>query len=102
VRNLPCPVIDSNEILLHPKKALQNLCNQLKIPFEPKMLTWKKGPLPEDGVWSKYWYKTVHESTGFEKRKKTLIELNTHNANLYEIALPYYTSLKKNEFLNNL
>ena len=59
------PVLDSKQILLDPKKVLSELCQRIDIPFEEAMLSWKAGARPEDGLWAKYWYKSVHESTGF-------------------------------------
>lgn len=58
-------VIDSRELLKSPACILRQLCDRVGIPFEANMLQWAKGPRPEDGVWAKYWYHNVHESTGF-------------------------------------
>ena len=33
------------------------------------MLRWNSGPIKEDGIWAKYWYTNVHNSTKFEKTK---------------------------------
>lgn len=33
-------------------------------------LRWEAGPIPEDGVWAPWWYKSVHESTRFSSPKK--------------------------------
>ena len=60
-----------------------------------KMLKWKTGPIKEDGIWSKYWYHTVHKSSGFIPYKakpelpKTLLKL-------YNNCRPYYKNLLKN------
>lgn len=59
-------VIDSAELLKNPPGVIQALCEKIGIPFDESMLTWKKGPIPADGVWAKYWYNNVHESTGFK------------------------------------
>lgn len=59
------PVIDSKQILLNPRKVLTELCARIGIPFEEAMLSWKAGARPEEGVWAKYWYHSVHRSTGF-------------------------------------
>ena len=88
-------VIDSNEILNDPKVGLSKLCQKIGISFEEDMLSWKKGPIPEDGVWAKYWYKNVHNSTGFAKQKTSERPLPEHCEELYEEALPYYHKLKK-------
>ncbi len=58
-------VIDSRELLLDPAGVLLQLCNRLGLEFEPGMLSWPCGRRKEDGIWEKYWYKAVHQSTGF-------------------------------------
>jgi hypothetical protein len=59
-------VLDSKKILLNPKGVLEQLCEKAGIPFQENMLHWKKGARPEDGVWAKHWYKSVHNSTGYK------------------------------------
>ena len=88
-------VIDSNNILKDPKTGLNNLCLKIGIPFEEGMLSWKKGAIPEDGVWAKYWYRNVHNSTGFAKQKTSERPLPEHCEELYEESLKYYKKLKK-------
>ena len=58
------------------------------------MLRWKKGGREEDGIWAKYWYKNLHDSTGFLKYEKKKIILSTRNEKLAKDCLSYY------EFLN--
>ena len=58
-------IIDSKRILLDPEKALRELCEKAGIAFDSDMLSWKMGARPEDGVWAKYWYGSIHKSTGF-------------------------------------
>jgi len=58
-------IVDSRELLLDPAGILLQLCSCLGLPFEPGMLSWPSGRRQEDGVWEKYWYKAVHQSTGF-------------------------------------
>ncbi len=60
------PVIESKQLLLDPRSVLNQLCAQIGIPFEENMLRWPAGARPEDGIWAKYWYRSVHQSTGFE------------------------------------
>lgn len=86
-------VIDSEEILKNPETALTKLCEAIGIPFEKSMLEWKTGPIKEDGVWAKYWYKNVHNSTGFEKQETSSRELPENLMPLYEECLPYYNKL---------
>ncbi|MEL6707156.1 MAG: HAD family hydrolase [Pseudomonadota bacterium] len=59
------PVIDTDQVLENPKGVLSRLCEALGIPWDPAMLSWKKGPLPEDGAWGAHWYDKVNASTGF-------------------------------------
>lgn len=59
-------VLDAREVLLDPESVLRQLCGRLTIPFEAGMLRWPSGPKPEDGVWARHWYDSVHASTGFE------------------------------------
>ena len=59
------PVLDAKQILLNPKKVLRELCERIDIPFQDWMLNWEAGARPEDGLWAKYWYHSVHQSTGF-------------------------------------
>jgi len=86
-------VLDSNIILADPQAGLERLCKDLGIPFQSSMLSWEKGPIPEDGTWAKYWYKNVHNSTGFMKQKTSDRPLPDHCQSLYEDSLPYYEKL---------
>jgi len=58
-------VLDSKKILLNPEKVLTEFCKKIGIEFENTMLNWKPGAREEDGVWAKYWYDNVHQSTGY-------------------------------------
>ncbi|WP_420575593.1 sulfotransferase family protein [Ekhidna sp.] len=88
-------VIDSNDILKEPKKGLSQLCQELGIKFEEGMLSWEKGAIPEDGVWAKYWYKNVHNSSGFAKQKTSERPLPQQCEELYKESLQYYKKLQK-------
>jgi hypothetical protein len=88
-------VIDSNEILKDPESFLTSLCDEIKIPFQMNMLRWEAGPIKEDGIWAKYWYENVHNSTGFEKQRTSFRELPEGLIPLYEEGLPYYQELYK-------
>lgn len=87
-------VMDSSDILAEPRSKLAELCNQLDIPFTERMLSWEPGPIPQDGVWAKYWYKNVWESTGFTKQKTSDQKLPEQLIGLYEESLKYYELLK--------
>ena len=58
-------VIDADELLRDPKDILKQLCRHLKLKFFDSMLSWPAKPKKEDGIWAKYWYKSLHKSTGF-------------------------------------
>ena len=92
-------VIDSNDILSNPERGLSLLCKKLGIPFQSEMLCWEKGSIPEDGVWAKYWYKNVHNSTGFAKQKTSERPLPAHCEPLLKEVQPYYEKLKAHSSL---
>jgi hypothetical protein len=58
-------VLDARELLLDPPGVLREVCERLGLQFEGEMLRWPPGPKPEDGVWARHWYRSVHASTGF-------------------------------------
>lgn len=88
-------VIDSNDILMNPKLALQSLCDAIGIEWQNAMLGWPKGGCSNDGVWAKHWYGAVHNSTGFSKPQQTdLPVLSRQYAQLAQEALPYYRHLE--------
>lgn len=58
-------VLDSKKILLNPETVLSAFCEKIGIEFEDTMLNWNSGARKEDGCWAKYWYKNVHQSTGY-------------------------------------
>lgn len=94
--NIPVIVLDSKRLLLNPKKILIKLCKLLEIPFYETMLKWERGAKEEDGVWAKYWYKNVHNTTCFLKYKKKLeINFTTRQNNLYNECKTYYNFLTK-------
>lgn len=94
-------VIDSDELLKDPENYLRQLCAALKIPFSKKMLTWKKGGIPEDGIWAKHWYENLHNSEGFAIQKTSSRTLPSYLQPLLEEALPYYETLKNHILVNN-
>ena len=63
-------VLESSQILLDPEGVLTALCVRIGLPWDAAMLSWERGPKPEDGVWAKYWYGRLHETTGFEPFKR--------------------------------
>jgi hypothetical protein len=90
---LPIHVVDSGELLRNPQFVLSTLCSHLDISFEKSMLSWKPGPIPEDGIWAKYWYGNVHKSSGFKPYKSKKVALPDHLKPLYEKCKPIYDKL---------
>ena len=88
-------IVDTKQVLLNPEKVLRTLCYKLEIPFTKKMLKWKAGARPEDGVWAPYWYSNVHSSTGFQPYVEKKIQLSEELEALAIECTPYYELLRK-------
>lgn len=93
--NIPFSVIDSKKVLLNPKEQLEKLCQNLGIIFQESMLSWEKGARPEDGIWAKYWYGNIHNSTGFMKYKEKNEAFPDSLLGVLNECIPYYERLKK-------
>lgn len=89
------PVLDSKQILLNPKKVLNELCERIGIDFQESMLSWQAGARAEDGSWAKYWYKSVHESTGFGKYTQKSEPFPESLKPLLAESQPYYEQLSE-------
>ena len=61
----PPPVLDTEDLLLHPREMLHALCDVMNIPFLESMLSWKAAPRETDFPGSEVWYGAVNNSTGF-------------------------------------
>jgi len=59
-------VLDARDILEHPRDLLKALCSALHIEFQESMLSWPAGRRESDGIWARYWYHAVEQSTGFQ------------------------------------
>lgn len=94
-------VIDSDELLKDPKQYLRKICNWVSIPFSEKMLKWKKGGIPEDGIWAQHWYKSVHNSEGFSVQSTSNQHMPERLQPVLEEALVYYTILKTHLLKND-
>jgi hypothetical protein len=88
-------VLDGNEVRKNPALVLSLLCHKLGIPFTENMLHWPAGPIAEDGTWARYWYKNVHESTGFLPPDGQNEKIPAMLQSVYEEAMPYYHQLRK-------
>ncbi len=94
-------VIDSDELMKNPENYLIKLTSLLGFPFNKKMLSWKEGGIPEDGVWATYWYTNVHRTKGFSIQRSKSVSLSKKLQPLLLEAIPYYETLKKNILKNN-
>ncbi|UII22456.1 sulfotransferase family protein [Fulvivirga ligni] len=86
-------IIDSKRLLLNPAVILRKACDALQIPFTEGMLRWEAGARPEDGVWAKQWYHSVHQSTGFSPYKTKTEPFPDQLLPLLEECEPYYQFL---------
>ena len=93
--NIEFYLIEAEDLLMNPEKHLEKICAFSKIKFSKKMLSWPKGGIIEDGVWAKYWYENVHNSTGFKEhnsQEETPLPIKYNS--LYKEASFYYDALK--------
>jgi len=85
-------VIDARELLMNPEYILKKLCHHFKLEFLESMLNWPAKPRKEDGIWAKYWYQSVHKSTGFQSyQAKTDFPIALKQ--LLSECMPYYEKL---------
>jgi len=90
----PPIVLDSKQVLMNPAGTLGKLCSAIGIPFDEAMLSWEKGGRPEDGVWAKYWYQNVHDSTRFMPYKAKSETFPENLKPLLEECMPIYQRLR--------
>ena len=86
-------VIDSREFLQAPEAHLRALCAHVGTDFDPAMLHWPAGVRDSDGIWGKYWYDSVWQSTGFAPWREKQVELSAEAAKTAAEARPYYEKL---------
>ena len=89
------PVIDTDLVLEDPRGVLSRLCEALGIAWDPAMLSWSKGPLPEDGVWGAHWYDKVNASTGFAPAPGPLPDLDGDYLAVAQACRADYDALKR-------
>lgn len=88
-------VIIAKDLLMQPEKKLKRLCRIINIPFDKAMLKWERGSRHEDGVWAPYWYKNVHQSTGFIPYVPKERTIPGHLQPLLNECVPIYRELSK-------
>lgn len=89
----PAIIVDSADILNHPKSMLGKLCAALDIPFSERMLKWPAGARKEDGVWGRHWYHSVESSTGFSPYQSRDIDLPPFLEAMKDRLQPLYDRL---------
>lgn len=94
-RDIDFTVMDGKNVLQNPEGVLRQLCERLHIPFDAHMLKWTPGKLKEDGVWAKYWYDSVHKSSGFSAYTPKKEPFPEHLMPLLRECQPYYDELQK-------
>jgi hypothetical protein len=87
------PVIDSDRFLEQPEAQLRALCEWLGIEFDDAMLQWPPGRRDSDGIWAKYWYAAVQDSTGFAAPRQRDVPLSGRAAEVAEACRPLYERL---------
>ena len=97
----PPIIVDAQDLLQEPKKMLIEICENLKIKFDEKMLSWPSGARKTDGIWGKHWYKHVEVSTGFKPYLKTNRIIPSKYQGLYDNCMKYYDFLYQNRVILN-
>lgn len=87
------PIFDATDILEKPEQALKKICISVGIRFSQKMLKWPKGKRKSDGIWAKYWYRNVENSSGFQPFQKKNIVIDKKLIPLYDKCLADYNSM---------
>lgn len=95
----PIQVLDSDVLALEPEKSLRALCAFCGWDWDECMMHWPAGPRPEDGVWAKYWYASIHASTGWTapslNSEAVAPDLDVHARRLIADCLPHYHALRE-------
>ncbi len=87
------PIFDATDILKKPEKALKKICTSVGISFSQSMLKWPKGKRKSDGIWAKYWYRNVENSSEFYPFQKKNIVIDKKLIPLYKKCLADYNSM---------
>jgi hypothetical protein len=86
-------VLDTEDVLRNPRGVLEQLCRLTGVPFDERMLRWPAGRRETDGVWARYWYDAVEQSTGFEPYAPRPRVVAPELAPLLAECRPYYEEL---------
>lgn len=96
--NVP-PVISAKDVLTDPRLALSTLCEAINVPFDEAMLSWRAGKRDTDGIWSKYWYASVENSTGFMAYEEDNTPVPDHLTALFEECETLYEHMAQYRLL---
>ena len=97
----PPIIVDAQDLLKEPRKMLIEICKNIRIKFDEKMLSWPLGPRITDGIWGKHWYKQVEVSTGFNPYIKTNGTIPSKYQGLYDKCMKHYDFLYQNRIILN-
>ena len=86
-------VFSSSDLLAKPEETLRKICKHAGIKFSKKMLSWPKGPHPDDGIWGKIWYHNTNKSTSFISGNSRKVNLTVYQKSIVDQAYPYYQKL---------
>ena len=88
-------VIESQTLLKDPAGVLTAVCSRLGLQFDEAMLTWPKGPKPQDGAWAPHWYDNVHTSTGFAPHRPSTHPVPDRLGPILVEAMPLFERLSQ-------
>ena len=88
-------VLDAKNTLMNPKQVLFKMCEEIGISFDQSMLSWEASARAEDGVWAKYWYQRVHQSTGFDTHQPKTKPFPKELEPLLNECMPLYNQLQQ-------
>ena len=57
------------------------------------MLSWPKGPHPDDGIWGSVWYEKTYKSSSFIGENRVYPKLTDYQKSVVDMAYPFYDRL---------
>jgi hypothetical protein len=91
--NAAPPVVDAKAVLENPERMLRLLCEAVGLEFSESMLSWPTGLRETDGIWAKYWYGEVAQSTSFQPYRPRHVEVPAHLREIYDRCRECYDRL---------
>ena len=87
------PVVDARDVLQNPEGTLRLLCEAIGVELSKSMLSWPSGLRDTDGIWSKYWYGEVANTTSFQSYRPTPSEVPARLREIYQQCYECYQRL---------